>query len=136
MSEHTESDGRPVWRGLRLIGGLQSGQDASNSTFTHLDQVVSDLDLTLAEKREILSSWASDTRAVENEPALRQLDSGAVVRVEEVLRALKSLDKIDPPNRNDLQSLLRPSFARRDRRVPGIRRNRRLRWDRSDDDDD
>ncbi len=63
--------------------------------FMHPDAVVSELRLTHAEKREILASWASDARAVPDAPALRQLDSGAVVRIDDVLRALKSLDEVE-----------------------------------------
>lgn len=61
--------------------------------FMHPNEVVSDLWLTQAEKREILASWASDVRAVPDAPALRQLNNGAVVRVDDVLRALKSLNE-------------------------------------------
>lgn len=59
--------------------------------FMHPDEVVSDLRLTQAEKREILASWASDVHAVPDAPALRQLDNGAVVRIDDILRALKSV---------------------------------------------
>lgn len=61
--------------------------------FTHPDQVVNDPWLTQTQKREVLAAWASDARAVPDAPALRQLDSGAVVRVEDVLRALRFLDE-------------------------------------------
>ena len=60
-------------------------------SFMHPDDVVSDRRLTHAEKREILASWASDVHAIPNAPALRQLDNGAVVRIDDVLRALNSL---------------------------------------------
>ncbi|MGA0533805.1 hypothetical protein [Hansschlegelia sp. KR7-227] len=43
-------------------------------------------------KRALLASWASDARAVEHAPMLRQLDSGAVVKLDDVLSALRSLD--------------------------------------------
>jgi hypothetical protein len=46
----------------------------------------------VAEKREILARWASDAHAVEDVPALRQLDDGSVVAVDLILQALKSLD--------------------------------------------
>jgi hypothetical protein len=62
------------------------------ATFSHPDDVVSDPKLTKSEKRAILASWASDSRAVENDPQLRRLDSGAVVEVAEILRALATLD--------------------------------------------
>jgi hypothetical protein len=58
----------------------------------HPDDVMSNLQLTRAQKREILASWASDARAIYDMPALRQLDNGAVVRVDDVLRALSALD--------------------------------------------
>jgi hypothetical protein len=58
----------------------------------HPDDVISNLQLTRAQKREILASWASDARAVHDMPALRQLDNGAIVRVDDVLRALSALD--------------------------------------------
>jgi len=58
----------------------------------HPDDVVNAARLTREQKREILASWASDARAVDDAPALRQLDNGAVVRVDEVLRALHALD--------------------------------------------
>lgn len=41
--------------------------------FFYPHQVVSDPTLTAAEKREILSAWASDMHAVESMPALRQM---------------------------------------------------------------
>jgi hypothetical protein len=58
----------------------------------HPDDVMSNLQLTRAQKREILASWASDARAVPDMPALRQLDNGAIVPVDDVLRALNALD--------------------------------------------
>jgi hypothetical protein len=72
----------------RAVEGLSS----LTSVFMHPDEVVADLGLTLAEKREILASWASDVRAVPNKPAWRQLDNGSVIHIDEVLKALRSLD--------------------------------------------
>jgi len=62
------------------------------ASFSHPDDVASDRRLTRAEKRAILASWCSDARAVENAPKLRRLESGAVVEVDAILRALASLD--------------------------------------------
>jgi len=67
------------------------------TSFVHPDEVVSGFRLTQAEKREILASWASDVRAVPDAPALRQLDNGAIVRVHDALRALKSLNNGENP---------------------------------------
>ena len=49
-------------------------------------------DLSIAEKRETLSSWASDALAVADAPALRKLDTGATVGIDDILDALKKLD--------------------------------------------
>jgi len=138
MNELTQSNSHHVGCGLRLPRDFQAGLATSGPAFTHPDQVVRDQSLTLTEKREILASWASDTRAVENEPALRQLDSGAVLRVEEILQALKSLDRADLLDDIGAQNLLtlRAPFGRRNRTGSRVWRNGRLRWDSPDDDDD
>ena len=49
------------------------------SAFGHPMDVVRDADLTLNEKRAILSSWASDACALEEVPDLRVNASGNVV---------------------------------------------------------
>jgi hypothetical protein len=54
--------------------------------------VVADLGMTVQEKRAILASWASDACAVEAAPELRQPPSASVVRFDDVMDALKSLD--------------------------------------------
>ena len=60
--------------------------------YTGPDDVVGDPNLTIADKRAILASWASDARAVEDARTLRRLDIGAVVEVDAVLEALRGLD--------------------------------------------
>ncbi len=59
------------------------------------EDVLSSPRLTTDEKREIFARWASDAHAVENAPALRQLDNGAIVNVDDVLDALRALDAGD-----------------------------------------
>jgi hypothetical protein len=54
--------------------------------------VVADPDMTVREKRAILSSWASDACAVESAPDLRQPPTAPVVRFDDILDALKCLD--------------------------------------------
>ena len=93
--------------------------------------MVGDPRLTRAEKREILASWASDVHAVADAPALRQLDNAAVVRVDDVLRALKSLDEKPGQTAPDLFRQLESLR----RRVPA-RLKSALRRSWSDDDDD
>ncbi len=74
-----------------------AGVSAGLNTFplNHPEQVVSDPTLTLEQKREILASWASDRRAVLDKPNLRQLDSSAILKVEEILEALRVLDNME-----------------------------------------
>jgi hypothetical protein len=63
------------------------------TVFAHPRDVVSRPDLTLAEKRAILASWASDAAAIASCPALRAPEGlRAPVHVDEILDALRSLD--------------------------------------------
>jgi hypothetical protein len=55
--------------------------------------VVNDPDLTLNEKRAILASWASDACAIEAAPALRAAPHGAPVHFDEIMDALRTLDR-------------------------------------------
>ena len=55
--------------------------------------VLEDPDLTVSEKRAILASWASDACAVEAAPDLRAAPAGRVVRFDEIMEALRALDK-------------------------------------------
>jgi hypothetical protein len=61
-------------------------------TFTHPDDVLHSRVLSLAEKRAVLAAWASDAHAVPNLPAMRQIDSGAIVSVDAIMAALSALD--------------------------------------------
>jgi hypothetical protein len=55
--------------------------------------VLNDPDLSLKEKRAILASWASDACAVEAAPALRKTPRGQVVSFDDIMDALRALDK-------------------------------------------
>jgi hypothetical protein len=61
--------------------------------FGHPSEVVNDPDLTLNEKRAILASWASDACAVEAAPELRSGPRGTTVRFDDIMDALRALDK-------------------------------------------
>ena len=61
--------------------------------FAHPLDVVRDRDLTLNEKRAILASWASDACAVEAAPALRQTPEGHAIRFDDIMDALRILDR-------------------------------------------
>ena len=60
--------------------------------FRHPMDVVRDTDMTVAEKRSVLASWASDVCAIESNPALRATVTGNVVRYDDIIDALQSLD--------------------------------------------
>lgn len=62
--------------------------------------VLGDHRLSVAEKRLILSSWASDMYAMEGRPALRQVPGLAQpLRLTDILGALRQLDQEDQPPR-------------------------------------
>jgi len=61
--------------------------------FEHPRDVVSHSGLTLAEKRAILASWASDASAIASCPSLRAPEGlKAPVTIDEILKALCALD--------------------------------------------
>lgn len=61
--------------------------------FAHPGDVVRDRDLTLNEKRAILASWASDACALEAAPELREIPGGSKVRFDDIMDALRELDR-------------------------------------------
>ena len=84
--------------------------------FAHPSEVVNDSDLTLSEKRAILASWASDACAVEAVPALRQAPGMAPVRFDDVMDALRTLDR-----QANEQYKPKPHYRRvLARRIPGV----------------
>ncbi|WP_461319543.1 hypothetical protein [Bradyrhizobium barranii] len=64
------------------------------TVFSHPREVVADPNLSLAEKRAILASWASDASAIASCPALRS----PLVHIDEILEALRALDGNGPRN--------------------------------------
>jgi hypothetical protein len=63
------------------------------TVYEHPRDVVADPALSLAEKRAILASWASDASAIASCPALRAPDTlKAPVTIDEILEALCALD--------------------------------------------
>ena len=75
--------------------------------FEDPSEVVYDPDLTLNEKRAILSSWASDACALEAAPELRTLPRGKSVLFDEIMDALRSLDSSDGQPVKKYQKLVR-----------------------------
>jgi hypothetical protein len=64
-----------------------------SQVFVHPKDVVSDPDISLNEKRAIFASWASDACAIEAAPGLRKTPSGRVVSFDEIMDAMRALDK-------------------------------------------
>lgn len=75
--------------------------------------VLDDGKLSTAEKRIILSSWASDMYAVESHPALREIPGmDHPIRLADILAALRELDDDDdPPPRGGVPMRLRRPWA-------------------------
>jgi hypothetical protein len=97
-------------------------------------EVLSASELSFAEKREILSSWASDVRAVPDMPALRMLDDGQTAAIDDILDALKTLDAAELEAGGSRLEYSQPRRGRdpSGRWLPAILRRRH----RDDDDDD
>jgi hypothetical protein len=62
-----------------------------------INEILDDPKLEIAEKRAILASWSSDAHAVDDVPWLRQIDNDIFLSVDQILLALKSLDREPPP---------------------------------------
>jgi hypothetical protein len=82
------------------IDAFDHGDTCDLDTLLHPSQafdrpadVVNDPNLSLNEKRAILASWASDACAIESAPALRNNPSGRVVSFDDIMDALRALDK-------------------------------------------
>jgi len=69
------------------------------TVFSHPRDVVADPKLSLAEKRAILASWASDASAIASCPALRApVGLKAPIQIDQILEALQALDGDGPRN--------------------------------------
>jgi hypothetical protein len=83
-------------------------------------EVLSDRQLSDAEKRVILSSWASDMFAVESCPGLRDIPGmGHPIQLADILAALRQLDGgEDIESRSQLSSRWRPRGRSVTRGIP------------------
>jgi hypothetical protein len=85
---HSQGLGEAIDRCLRFAVG-----------FNHPRDVLKDPVLDLAEKRAVLSSWASDASAVQDEPRLRWLlGTAEPVPLEDIRDALARLDRWEAAN--------------------------------------
>lgn len=81
-----------------MFGRIRENFDADDllhpaQAFGHPSEVVNDPNLGLDEKRAILASWASDACAIEAAPELRSNPQGKSVRFDEIMEALRILDR-------------------------------------------
>jgi hypothetical protein len=83
--------------------------------FDHPSEVVNDPDLSLNEKRAILASWASDACAIEAAPELRASPRGTPVRFDDIMDALRTLDK--QANGHRYRSVQSPRLFGRNRKT-------------------
>ncbi len=86
--QNTQDQSEDVGDGWDLNDLLHPAQAFENPA-----AVVNDPDLTINEKRAILASWASDACAIEAAPSLRAGPQGSAVRFDEIMDALRTLDK-------------------------------------------
>lgn len=75
----------------RFLGHRTSRPDLAREVFGHPADVLDNPSLSRDEMRALLASWASDANAVPHVPSLRQLPDGSIVRLDEIMQALKSL---------------------------------------------
>jgi hypothetical protein len=74
-----------------------ASEEGASSRPSHPVDVLLDPRMPLEAKRALLAGWASDLRAVENQPALRRLDDGTLLHIDDILDALKALDSSTEP---------------------------------------
>lgn len=87
-----------------------ASDEGASSRLSRPADVLRDRCMPLEAKRALLARWASDLRAVENQPALRRLDDGTLLHIDEILDAVKALDSSTEPTKG-YESLL--AFPRR-----------------------
>ena len=93
--------------------------------------------LPVEDRRAALAAWLSDANAVPDSPGLRRIDGGAVVPVDELLAALRSLDEPPAAARAPASpARWRAAFGRRRPRAQGGGLKVLIRRRHRDDDDD
>jgi hypothetical protein len=87
------------------------------------EDVLHDAKLSSAEKRAILSSWASDVYAVESQPAVRKIPGiPHEIHLDHILAALKQLDDDNEPPPRGGTAMRLPYLSRIDCVTPHRRR--------------
>jgi hypothetical protein len=85
------------------------------NAFGHPSEVVNDPDLTLNEKRAILASWATDVCAIEAAPDLRASPQRSPTSFDDIMDALRMLDRQANGHRYRPSARRRRILARRRR---------------------
>ncbi len=80
-----------------MTKGISFSKAGNLLSLLKINEILDDPKLTIANKRAILASWISDAHAIDDAPALREIDNGVFASVDEILLALKSLDHDDEP---------------------------------------
>ncbi len=62
--------------------------------YFHPREIVADMSLTVARRRELVSFWLSDFNAVRGAPGLRRSGSGVTTTVDELRAAMAELDSM------------------------------------------
>jgi len=99
------------------------------------EDVLHDAKLSSAEKRAILSSWASDIYAVESKPAVRKIPGiPREIHLDDILVALKQLDNDNEPPHGGGIAMRLQYLSQIDCVAPHRRRSapRPLRWTREE----
>ena len=76
-----------------------ASDEGASSRLSRPADVLLDRCMPLEAKRALLAGWASDLRAVENRPALRELEDGTLLHIDDILDALKALDTSTEPTK-------------------------------------
>lgn len=93
MTELHRSLERIPWSGSAPARiGEVNGVERPEAGCRQPDDVLNHPTMQADEKRALLASWVSDAHGIPDRPALRKLDNGAVVALDDILRALKCLD--------------------------------------------
>lgn len=92
------------------------------------EDVVNDPTLTLEQKRSTLAFWLSDLHAIPDAPRWRQLETGALVDVDDIYKALRALDEAEDE--------IAGAAAPRDKATFGSWIKSIIPGSRADDDDD
>ena len=108
--------------------------DLVETGFDHPHDVLDDTRLTADEKRALLAFWASDANAVPHLPTLRQLPNGSIVKLNDILNALKALDGCVDVTL--IQGRCVPLWQRSLQRRRGVSSLKWFRYGRRSDDDD